>query len=215
MGARSAPLSQKVFGIGFQKTGTSSLNRALAILGYNAVGGIRINHPKGIAITPPLTKEKVLSIALARAREADAFSDNPWPLLYQELDAAFPGSKFVLTHRDPDRWLESMVRHFGDTPSDVMVWIYGTPYPKGNEARCVQVYAAHNDGVRAYFAGRPNDLLDVDFESGDGWLELCAFLDRPVPPAAFPHDNSGEERERKRTGLWRRMKERVRGAFAS
>jgi len=130
MGRGARALAQKIFGIGFQKTGTSSLNRALALLGYNAVGGIRINHPKGIAIPPPLTKEKVLPIALARADEADAFSDNPWPLLYRELDAAFASAKFILTYRDPDRWLASMVRHFGDTPSDVMQWIYGAS-PEG------------------------------------------------------------------------------------
>ena len=208
-------MTRKIFGIGFQKTGTSSLNRALALLGYNAAGGIRINHPKGIYIEPPLTKEKILPVALARAREADAFSDNPWPLLIREMDVEFPGSKFVLTYRDPDRWLHSIVRHFGDTSSDVMQWIYGVPFPKGNEARCLHVYAAHNDAVRAYFAGRPSDLLEIDFETGDGWLELCAFLDRPVPAARFPHDNTGDERERKRSGIWRRMKARVRNAFAA
>ena len=133
-------MTRKIFGIGFQKTGTSSLNRALALLGFNAAGGIRINHPKGVAIEPPLTKEKILPIALAQAVEADAFSDNPWPLLIRELDTEFPGAKFILTQRDPDRWLASMVRHFGDTPNDVTQWIYGVPFPKGNEVRCLHVY---------------------------------------------------------------------------
>lgn len=208
-------MTQKIFGIGFQKTGTSSLNRALATLGYNAAGGIRINHPKGIALAAPLTKDKVLPIALLRAQEADAFSDNPWPLLYRELDAAFPGSKFILTFRDPDQWLASMVRHFGEAPNDVMQWIYGVPCPKGNEMRCLHVYAGHNAAVRAHFAGRPNDLLEMDFERGDGWLELCSFLGRPVPVTAFPHDNTADDRERKRAGLWRRVKDRVRSAFAA
>jgi hypothetical protein len=206
-------VTQKIFGIGFQKTGTSSLNRALRILGYNAAGGIRINHPKGVTIEPPLTKGKVLPVALARVGAADAFSDNPWPLLFRELDAAFPGSKFVLTHREPDLWLASMLRHFGDRPSDVMQWIYGVPCPKGHEVRCLHVYMGHNDAVRAHFAGRPDDLLEMDIGGGQGWLELCTFLGRPVPKEAFPHDNSGDERERKHGGLWYRLKERMRGAF--
>lgn len=208
-------MPQKIFGIGFQKTGTSSLNRALSMLGYNAAGGIRINHPKGVSIPPPLTKENVLPVALAHAAKADAFSDNPWPLLYRELDAAFPGAKFVLTVRAPDEWLNSMVRHFGDTPNDMMQWIYGAPYPKKNEKRCLQVYAAHNDAVRTYFAARPKDFLELDFARGDGWPELCTFVKVPVPSAPFPHDNAADERERKRSGLWRRVKRRVRNAFAA
>lgn len=208
-------MTQKIFGIGFQKTGTSSLNRALAMLGYRAGGGLRVNHPKGIAIAPPLTREKILPAAFIRAREADAFSDNPWPLLYRELDAAFAGSKFILTFRDPDPWLASMVRHFGDKPSDMMQWIYGVPCPKGNEMRCVHVYAGHNAAVRSYFAGRPNDFLEMDFERGDGWLELCSFLHRPVPAKPFPHDNAADDRDRKRSGLWHRVKERVRSTFAA
>ncbi len=208
-------MAQKIFGIGFQKTGTSSLNRALSILGFNAAGGIRINHPKGVHIDLPLTKEKVLHVALARAEEADAFSDNPWALLYRELDAAFPGAKFILTVRDPDEWLRSMLRHFGDTPSDVTQWIYGVPYPRGHETRCLRVYAGHNDAVRAHFAARPADLLEMDFGRGDSWLELCSFLNLPVPSTEFPHDNTADERERKRAGLWRRVKERVRSAFAA
>ena len=201
----------KIFGIGFQKTGTSSLNRALRILGFHAVGGIRINHPKGVTLPTPLRTADILALALARAKEADAFNDNPWPLLYREMDGAFPGAKFILTVREPERWLASLVRHFGETPNDVMRWIYGVPYPKGHEAEILRVYKAHNDAVQSYFAGRPNDLLIIDFEAGEGWEKLCPFLGRAVPSAPFPHDNRGNERERKRRGFWRRIKEKFRG----
>lgn len=200
----------KIFGIGFQKTGTSSLNKALQILGFNAVGGIRINHPKGVALPAPLQTADILALALATAKQADAFNDNPWPLLYREMDRAFPGAKFVLTMRDPEHWLFSMVRHFGDTPNDTMQWIYGVPYPKGHEAQVLRVYNAHNDAVCRYFAARPGDFLKIDFEQGDGWQKLCPFLGRPIPSDAFPHDNRAEERERKRRGAWRRFKNKIR-----
>ena len=101
----SAQTQQKIFGIGFQKTGTSSLNEALAILGYRAGGGLRLNHPKGVYIPPPFTNETVMAVARKRALEADAHNDNPWPLLYREMDAEFPGAKFILTVRDTDRWI--------------------------------------------------------------------------------------------------------------
>jgi hypothetical protein len=166
----------KIFGVGFQKTGTSSLNEALALLGYRACGGLRLNHPKGVTVEPPFTNEKVMAVARKRVAEGDAHNDNPWPLLYRELDAEFPGSKFILTVRDIDRWTDSVVRHFGDKPSDVMQWIYGVSHAKGNEARFREVYTAHNQAVRAYFANRPNDFLEMDIEKGDGWNKLCGFL---------------------------------------
>ena len=198
--------SGKIFGIGFQKTGTSSLNVALRQLGFKAAGGFRINHPKGVAIPPPVTNAKVLDVALKRTTVGDSFNDNPWPVLFRELDAAFPDAKFILTTRAPDRWIASVVRHFADRPGDMARWIYGVPYPKGNEARYLDVYTAHNDAVRAHFADRPDKLLDIDFERGGAWPELCAFLHRPIPKAAFPHDNKAENRGWKQRVRWRRLK---------
>jgi len=201
----------KIFGIGFQKTGTSSLNEALRLLGYAAVGGFRINHPKGVAIAPPVTNAKVLAVALPRATQADAFNDNPWPLLFRELDQAFPDAKFILTHRAPARWLASVVRHFGDNPGDMARWIYGVDQPKGNEARYLEVYAAHNDAVRDHFAARPGKLLEIDFEQGAAWTEICAFLGQPIPAIPFPHDNPAAKREQRQRAPWRRLKAALSG----
>lgn len=205
------PGSGKIFGIGFQKTGTSSLNQALRLLGYNAVGGFRINHPKGVTIPSPVTHEKVLAVALERAARADAFNDNPWPILFRELDAACPDAKFILTLRAPDRWIASVVRHFGDNPGEMARWIYGVDQPKGNEARYLEVYAAHNAAVRAHFATRPGKLLEIDFSQGADWAELCAFLGRPIPALPFPHDNPAGKRERRQKSPWRRLKAALTG----
>lgn len=204
--------SGKIFGIGFQKTATSSLNEALRLLGYNAVGGFRINHKKGVAILPPVTNAKVLAVALQRAAQADAFNDNPWPILFRDLDAAFPDAKFILTTRAPERWIASVVRHFGDNPGDMARWIYGVDQPKGNEARYLEIYAAHNTAVRTHFAGRPDKLLDIDLEQGAGWPPICAFLGKPIPAMPFPHDNPASRRERRQASPWRRLKAAFAGA---
>lgn len=39
--------------------------------------------------------------------EFDGFTDNPIPLLYKELDARHPNSKFIHTIRDEKTWLKS------------------------------------------------------------------------------------------------------------
>jgi uncharacterized membrane protein YkvA (DUF1232 family) len=202
----------KVFGIGFQKTGTSSLDAAFRILGYDTDKGVFINvsaKKQSLWIEPPLTAGKVLAAVLPIAERRDAFSDNPWPLLFRKMDARFPGSKFVLTVREPQDWIASMVRHFGDNPSEMLRWIYGVRNVRGNEARCVDVYEAHNAAVRAYFAARPGDLLQIDILSKPDWAGLCAFLEQPVPDVAFPHENAAERREQARRAWWTKVKRRL------
>ncbi len=204
----------KVFGIGLQKTGTSTLHKAALILGYRSQKGIFINHPKGIQIAPPLSNEKVLPFALEIAKTHDAFSDNPWPLLFREMDAAFPGSKFILTVRDPDRWLNSVVRHFGERPEDVATWIYGAPYPRRHEKRYQERFIAHNAAVRGYFRNRQDDFLEWDIERAPSWEPLCEFLRLPIPACPFPHENPAQERERKRASAWRVLKSEIRRALS-
>ena len=92
----------KVFGIGFHKTGTSSLAKALERLGYTVCGARRdLVEP---AVSNDLDKLfKVID-------QYDACQDNPWPILFRELDEHYPGSKFILIERDPDKWLRSAIR---------------------------------------------------------------------------------------------------------
>jgi len=185
----------KVFGIGFHKTGTSSLGKALKRLGYRVSGPFGVHDANTI--------ENVLDVALEKARHFDAFQDNPWPLLYKELDARFPGSKFILTVRSTETWLGSVRRHFAACETPMRKWIYGAGSPIGNEGRYIEVYEAHNAAVRAYFASRPEDLLILDLPAGDGWLKLCNFLDVEVLDGPFVHANSAHSRE----SYWRRTVE--------
>ena len=143
-------------------------------------------------------RDNYVRIALETASVYDAAQDMPWPLLYRELDEAFPGSKFILTERDTASWIASMVKHFGTKPSPVRQLTYGVefPFPKGNEQRYIQVYEQHNADVRRYFTDRPQDLLVMNLEQGDGWKELGAFLGiEQVPDSDFVHANKAEMRK--------------------
>ncbi len=179
--------SGKIFGIGFHKTGTTSLARALRLLGYRVTGTFGVHDP-GIA-------QHVRSSARKRLEQFDAFQDNPWPLLYRELDEWCPGSKFILTIRPSDKWIESVAKHFGGESRPMRVWIYGVGDPRGNEATYVARYDRHNQEVLEYFRHRPDDLLVYRLTEGDGWEQLCRFLGRSVPEEPFPHVNRAERRE--------------------
>lgn len=173
----------KVFCVGFHKTGTKSMAVALQRLGYRVAG------PFGVA--DPDIRRNALPRAFQLASEYDAAQDNPWPLLYRELDSHFPNSRFILTLRDPRRWLDSVVRHFGADSTPMREWIYGPGAPLGNEEIYLERFHRHEHEVHEHFAGRDGQLLPMHLEAGDDWQPLCRFLDMEPPPEPFPHVNRG------------------------
>lgn len=180
----------KVFCIGFQKTGTTSLYAALTTLGYKTAAVV------GRDWSADRLAVEGAELCVRTMREFDAAQDMPWPLFFRELDAAYPGSKFILTVRDAERWFASIEGHFGANPDEMQAFVYGrrAAAPAGNKARYLDAYQRHEQGVRAYFADRPGDLLVMDLERGDGWKDLCGFLGAPVPDEAFPIRNRSTER---------------------
>ncbi|MDO5759197.1 MAG: sulfotransferase [Rhodobacterales bacterium] len=176
-------MARKIFGIGFHKTGTTSLGEALKILGYSVTGPNWINH--GDIGHTHLARCRALS------HDFDAFQDNPWPLVFREMDAMWPDAKFILTVRDPKKWIQSQTKHFSRDTTPMRKFIYGTDKgcPLGNEAHYIATYQFHNAAVRGYFKDHPGKLLELDFERPVDWSALCAFLDKPVPSIEFPHAN--------------------------
>ncbi len=176
----------KVFGIGFHKTATKSLAKALTQLAYKTTGpnGIQDIHCEQDAwrVVEPLLNE------------FDAFQDNPWPLLFVALDQRYPGSKFILTQRPEQQWLASARAHFSGKTTPMREWIYGVGDPLGNESVFLARYRQHNQAVLEYFKERPNDLLVMHITEGDGWEKLCPFLNKKIPSVPFPSLNRKEQR---------------------
>lgn len=171
----------KIFCIGFHKTGTKTLATALRRLGY------RVTGPNGARDQD--IASNVHAMAHKLVDEFDAFQDNPWPILYKEMDEAYPGSKFILTLREPESWIASQVGYFGDQETPMRKWIYGVGAPKGNEETYVRRFVNHNNEVKSHFELRPEDLLIIDFTKGNGWKEICRFLKKDIPDEPFPHMN--------------------------
>ncbi|MDY7096803.1 MAG: sulfotransferase [Pseudomonadota bacterium] len=196
--------SRKIFCIGFQKTGTSSMRDALRMLGYSVTGSFHGSMPLD------QMRDSFVKVGLEKAAQYDAVEDMPWPLMFRELDAEFPNAAFILTIRNSDNWLKSITGHFGDKRDDIQRLTYGddAPAPLGHEEHYRSVYEAHNKAVIEHFRDRPDDLLVMDLEAGDGWDELGRFLGREdVPTGPFFHVNSARER----TSLLNRIRSKLRG----
>lgn len=97
----------KVFSIGFNKTGTTSLEAILQE--YN----FRMPYQG--------TQEKILTTSASKLEyrkirgfidKFDAFQDLPFSngMFFIACDALFPNSKFILTVRDEDEWFRSLLR---------------------------------------------------------------------------------------------------------
>jgi len=92
----------KIFGIGLGHTGTRSLNEALNILGYRS-----IHWPTDRATYHELSNG-VYDLAVLKS--ADALTDITAAAFFAQFDKAYPGSKFILTQRDIDKWAARMLR---------------------------------------------------------------------------------------------------------
>jgi len=199
----------KIFCIGRNKTGTTSLERALRDLGYR-MGDQR----QGELLLGDWARREFGRI-IELARTADAFQDIPFslPFTFQALDAAFPGSKFILTVRDTARqWFDSVVRFHsgivgGSTPPTAAelrafgylhpgwLWenqrlVYGIDEDKLYDRDSYQRhYTVHNLSVADYFRYRGEQLLVLNLADPSAMRQLCAFVETDYTGQAMPHLN--------------------------
>jgi len=185
-----ARVPTRIFGIGMHKTATTSLHHALRILGYDSA------HWKSAPWAKAIWRE-MRNEGKSRTLERHyAICDLPMPLLFRDLDRGYPGSKFILTTRTDEDWLQSVEHHFSfrnpfraGWDSDVFSHrVHRQLYGRQTFDREVflERYRRHNQEVRDYFKDRPTDLLELNMSAGCGWYELCAFLKQPIPQTPYP-----------------------------
>jgi|GEM_PF-111338 len=183
-------MTPKVFCIGFHKTGTSSLAIALTKLNYNVCRRLEMVEDKipTVNVVTQLKKRHYDDI-LSVTDYYDAFCDNPWLLLYKEIDQKYPDCKFILTTRDEKSWIKSVCNYFNDSTSEIRSIIYGKGSPLGNESLYLEKYKQHKQEVIQYFKGKPHKLFILDLNDEKKWEKLCAFLAQKVPLEPFPFEN--------------------------
>jgi len=191
----------KVFGIGFHKTGTTTLEKCLVALGFRPQAAWANSH-----FLIPRWAAGEYGIILQYAQQFKSFSDSPWNHsdFYKTLDQHFSNSKFILTERDPASWFRSL-RHWATPPgqkqSSIKSLPHGPEFHKlifGMTENCFDdfedhyrhIYEQRNFAIKNYFKDRPDDLLILDWTK-HGWEELCNFLNKEVPECPLPHENKG------------------------
>jgi hypothetical protein len=201
---------RKIFCIGSNKTGTTSLGAALHSFGFS-LG----DQAQAELLMEDWARRDFRPI-LRYCRTADAFQDVPFSLdfTFTVLDQHFPRSKFILTVRDSaEQWFESLVRFHTKfigkdrlpTADDLKacdyrgagwfwrahVQIFGidesTLY---RQSHYVRHYESHCQTVINYFRNRPNDLLVLNLGQPNAMESLVRFLGVDDKATAMPHLNS-------------------------
>jgi hypothetical protein len=192
----AAPYAGKIFGIGFYKTGTTTLFEALKLLGFRTINGDKPGSYPGADDGETLLKQIAAGdFRLPTFELFDAFTDNPYFRLWQEIYAQCPEAKYILTVRDEGPWIASCVRFYANRRIRPMrVWMFGQHADPSRDAASrqawLEAYRSHNAAVRAHFAAAPpGQFLELDLVRRPRWDELCAFLGRPRPDVPLPHAN--------------------------
>ena len=198
----------KIICAGMGKTGTKSITKALRHLGFTVFDAEEqifdfLDHWVDVLQNGvPLDAKRVY-------QDADALNDIPGNFFWEEILQAFPDCKVILSERDEDSWVKSMVRQLeavtaaksrimsmlsptmkkmyfvGDSLIDALVGTHN------KRSICVlrKCYRLHQDHVKSVVT--PDKLLVYNVKQG--WKPLCDFLGCEVPEVVFPHENINAE----------------------
>jgi hypothetical protein len=200
--------SEKIFCIGFGKTGTTSLEQALKDLGYR----LGDQHRGELLVQDYAVRNfrPIVEFCLT----ADAFQDAPFsfPFTYVHLDQSFPNAKFILSVRyDSDQWYRSLVRFHSNlfsggripVKNDLIRATYSYPgyvwesfravFDSPDDAiydktTLVSHYHRHNASVRSYFQPKLN-FLELNLSHNGAYGRFCHFLAKEPVAQGFPRLN--------------------------
>ncbi len=201
---------QKIFCIGLNKTGTTSLKKAMEELNY------KVGDQREAELLFDDWVKRDFKRLINYCKTAEFFQDAPlsFPYTYIAMDQAFRGSKFILTIRDnEEQWYNSLVTFHGKlwgngnvppTAEDLKKanYIYpGFPYHSRlhlnkvsetdpyNKNILIDYYNTHNNNVKDYFRFREKDLLILNIAEKEAFKKLITFLNVKTEINEFPWEN--------------------------
>ena len=195
----------KIICAGMNKTGTKSVTKALRHLGYTVFDWEEqvfdfIDH--WVDVFQNGAEPDVRRVY----QNADAVVDFPGHFFWEEILEAFPDCKVILSEREEDSWIKSVVNQFetvesaksrkllmlSPTGRKLFSILYGYRaalfgFCNSTKSTCVfrKRYRIHNHRVKSMVP--PEKLLVYNVQQG--WKPLCDFLGCDIPTVAFPREN--------------------------
>ena len=194
-------MALEVIGSGLGRTGTKSLQTALARLGFGPC------HHMVEVFAHPETMPLWIAAGAGKPDWDAIFADYrsavdyPSAAYWGELAAHYPDAKVIHTVRDPEAWFESTqatifrVAEGAMAQNDVRGAFFRSFMKPPlldhlhDRAFLLDFFERHTEAVKAAI---PAERLLV-YEVSEGWQPLCDFLGVPVPDDAAPMENTRAE----------------------
>ena len=203
---------RKVFCIGRNKTGTTSLTAILEQERFYVA-----NQTKSELLIKYYREENWQPI-IDFCKSAEAFQDAPfsWPGTWKHVAKHFPNALYILTYRDSEQWYDSICRFHTNlfssdksstpTESDLrnatyrytgFMWdanraVWNTPVDDlYNKEIMISNYEKHNREVEEYFKGKQN-FLKINVSDSSDFVKLKMFLGLSDAITGFPKLNSSK-----------------------
>lgn len=185
-----------VIGVGFGRTGTESMKRALERLGYGPCYHMFevMPHKDRYAHWLSVFNDGADPDWDATFEGYRATVDWPAAACWRELADHYPDAKILLTVRSSDSWYASMEKtilpamHEEEAEMAQAIKRFSFGNTVEDRDHVIGVYERHNAQVQAAF---DSDRL-LTYELGSGWQPLCDFLGAPVPGEDYPRGNHTE-----------------------
>ena len=193
--------SFKIFGIGLQKTGTTSLRTLMRLNGLKESSYPRQEHD--------IFLYKNYSKVLNNYDSATFFSNAGNSLMYKlAFEKYGNNSRYILTiRRDSQLWIDSLKRHslYAHPIKHKNYRAFGRFYPHGFEDEHKAYYERHNAEVIRFFSERNAShlLLVLRIDEPGAVERLSTFLGVHFNEKEFPRDNVST---RERPGFSNRLK---------
>ena len=172
------PLTHKVFCIGSNKTGTTSLDSAMRTLGFTTM-------PEDLAyqyltlVRDEQAQEKTFKRLLEKETDKfNFFEDLPFCFKnnYKLIDEFYTDAHFILSIRDPEIWFSSCIRWIGKLDCEtVYSGLWDIRFTIENKEEIISRYNKRNTEIRAYFSNKPGKLLVIQIEQAN-YVDLIKFL---------------------------------------
>ncbi len=195
----------KIFCIGYNKTGSTSLYHSILNLG---VRGDLSTMGEGEFLMYDVAEGNVNNVIdwIEKRNDVDLFKDVPfslphvWKLLYEK----YPNAIYILSERDSsEQWYNSIYKfhtkfyNFSTDPTwdevsksyyryrrndlkggylyDYMSYTFGKEEAPYDKNKLIASYESHNNEVKEFFKDK-NNFISVNVSKDNDYLKLCSFL---------------------------------------
>lgn len=195
----------KIFCIGYNKTGTTSLYHSIVNLGFkNDLNTME----EGEFLMPNVSSGNINTVIewIKSRDDIEVFKDVPFslPYVWKSLYESFPDAIYILSERDSSKqWCNSITkfhrngfnlpentswedivklqyRYFREDGSggfmyDYMSYTYGKETLPYDQENLIRSYESHNEEVKEFFKDKDN-FISINVSDDNDYLRLCSFL---------------------------------------